>query len=166
MTSFPGKFCPRKSSFLYRPHPIRGKGSLAATPIGLKLTGFRGGEEERPALILGGVFLVLCVALLKLGFEVAINWGVLIGFAFLLFLFAYITQRRQSREETIPWTALGSIKPMEDNAVEALVKYSGQTRYLRFRFHDGSQVKAFTEEARKKREMLLEEPTPAPQVDA
>ena len=157
MTPFSGKFCPQKSSFLYRPHPIRGNGTLNPTAIGLKLTGFRGGEEERPALILGTIFLTVCVALIKLGLNVAINWGALAGFAFLLFLFAYITQRRRPREVTIPWTALGSIKAVEDDKVETLVKYSGQTRYVRFQLDESSRRQELLEACKERREMSLEE---------
>lgn len=155
MTSHPGKFCPQTSSFLYRPHPIRGKGSLAATPIGLKLSGLSSGEEERPALLLGALFTGVCGALIKLGLDVAINWGVLAGFLFLLVLFAYITQRRQRREQTIPWTAVGTLKPVQDNMVEALVRYSGQKRYVRFQF-DEPTVSAFLQECREHREFAPE----------
>lgn len=151
MSPHPGKFCPLKSSYLYRPHPIRGKGSLTATPIGLKLTGFRGGEEERPALLLGTVFLGLCGALMKLGFAIAINWGVLVGFTVLLALFAYITQRRRRIEKTVPWTAVGTLKPLEDNVVEVLVRYSGQMRQVRFQFENPT-VSDFLQEARDYRE--------------
>ncbi len=136
MTTYRGKFQPQLCSFIYRPHPIRGKGSLKASEEGLHLEGMRSGEEERPALILGVIFFLVCASLLKLGMESALNWVALCGFLFLLGIFAYITQKSRQKHQLIPWDATASFQAEEEDVVELLIKDGVQKRYLRFKFDE------------------------------
>lgn len=134
MATYPGKFEPQLCSFIYRPHPIRGKGSLTPSKEGLKLEGMRSGEEERPALILGFIFFLVCASLVKLGLSITINWVALAGFLVLLTIFAYLTQKVRRKVQFIFWEATASVHTEEDDVVELLLKHGVQKRYLKFRF--------------------------------
>lgn len=96
----------------------------------------RSGEEERPALILGVIFFLVCASLLKLGMESALNWVALSGFLFLLGIFAYITQKSRQKHQLIPWDATASFQAEEEDVVELLIKDGVQKRYLRFKFDE------------------------------
>lgn len=150
MRSYPGKFRPQLCSFIYRPHPFRGKGSLTPCEDGLQLVGMRGGEEERPALILGVLFLLVSASLIKLKLSITLNWMTLGGFLFLLGIFAFITQKVRRQETLILWQATGSFHSEADDLVEIIVKDGLQRRYLTFQF-DGPESADFLTECRKLR---------------